>query len=146
MKKVFFYFLLSCTLFCTSLVSAQRNFNQLSFDFAFGYNKALRPYQSNLNSIFSGLRHAELGIRYMFTQKVGIRLNYANDRFTNDADGRYGSNFNRVGVDLVYNLGKTLGMNLSTRNTVGLLTHVGVGYTRLKPILRINRSKLVHWF
>lgn len=126
----------------TSLLFSQSQTNKISFDISFGYNKALNPYRNNLNSDFSGLKHVELGVRYMFTEKVGLRLNYANDRFKNDADGQFGSNFSRVGVDAVYNAGKAIGLDFATRSTVGLLAHVGVGYTRLKPIYQDNSEQI----
>ena len=112
---------------------AQSGNNKISFDMAYGYNQAVQPIRRDQSASYGQMNHLEIGVRYMITEKFGVRLNYANDRFKNAADGIYGSNFSRVGIDAVYNLGKFLGLDLSSRNTIGLLTHAGVGYTRLKP-------------
>lgn len=135
MKRYFTYFLVVFVILSALPSFSQNNaMNRLSFDIAGGYNQAIHPYRKDLHSNFNQLQHVELGARYMFTEKIGIRLNYANDRFKNFADGVYGVNFSRVGVDAVYNLGRTVGLDVASRSTLGLLTHVGVGYTRLKPI------------
>ena len=108
--------------------------NHLSFDFSAGYNRPFTPYQKKYNSAFSGLKHLELGVRYMFTEKMGLRLNYANDNFRNDSGGDFGTNFSRIGIDAVYNIGKALNLDLISRYQYGLLGHAGIGYTRVKPI------------
>lgn len=134
--KHFLFSLLTLSLFSSNSVCAQSKYNRLSFEFATGYAKPLNTYQKNLNSDFSSFKHLEFGARYMITEKFGVRLNYANDRFKNYPNGYFGSNFSRVGVSGVYNIGKSFGLDTSTRNTIGLLAHAGVGYTRLKPINR----------
>ena len=70
----------------------------------------------------------------MFSEKLGVRLEYVNDRFVTDSDSKAGTYFNRFGIQGIYNLGKDLDLLYITHEKVGLLAHVGVGYTLSRPV------------
>ncbi len=123
-KNVLFFLLFPYTFF------AQSNYNNFSIELAAGYTSPLQPYLLDYNSNFSSFNHVDIGGRYMFSEKFGVRVEYVNDRFISSTDSRAGTYFNRFGAQLVYNLGKDLDLWFYTHENFGLLTHAGVGYTR----------------
>ena len=125
MNKYISIFLLISTTF-----SAQTNYNKLSLEISSGYTSPVQPYLSNYGSNFSSFNLINIGGRYMFSEKFGVRLEYVNDRFVSNNDASVGTYFNRFGAQLVYNLGKDLDLLYLTNEQFGILTHAGVGYTR----------------
>ena len=125
MNKYLCFFLL-----VSGSIIAQSNYNKFSLEFASGYTSPVRPYLSGYNSNFSSFNHVNIGGRYMFSEKFGVRLEYVNDRFISSNDATAGTYFNRFGTQLVYNVGKDLDLWYITNESFGLLTHAGVGYTR----------------
>lgn len=128
----FNYIILS--LFLTAIGFAQPNFNQFSLEGAVGYSKPFSPYLDKYNSSFAGFTNVNIGVRYMFNEDYGLRLEYVKDRFENTPGGEIGTVWNRVGVQGIYNLGRLLDIPYATYDKIGLLVHAGVGYTRAKPI------------
>jgi OOP family OmpA-OmpF porin len=122
-------FISFCFLISTSIF-AQSNYNNLSLEFSSGYTSPVQPFLYATNSNFSSLNHINIGGRYMFSEKFGVRVEYVNDRFVDNNDIFSGTYFNRFGAQLVYNLGKDLDLLYITNENFGLLTHAGVGYTR----------------
>lgn len=123
-KYISFLLLFSCSFY------AQSNYNNFSLEFASGYTSPEQTYLSENNSNFASFNHINIGGRYMFSEKFGVRLEYVNDRFVSSRDVTAGTYFNRFGAQLVYNLGKDLDLLYITNEKFGLLTHAGVGYTR----------------
>lgn len=113
---------------------SQSNYNNLSLELSSGYTGAVNPYLTRYKSGFSGLNNINIAGRYMFSEKVGVRLEYVNDRFVTSSDSKVGTYFNRFGAQLVYNLGKDLDLMYITNETFGLLTHFGGGFTFSKPV------------
>jgi len=123
-KYILYFLLFSCTFY------AQSNYNKFSLEFGSGYTSPVQPYLSEYDSNFSSFNHLNIGARYMFSEKFGVRLEYVNDRFVCASDAAVGTYFNRFGAQLVYNLGKDLDLLYFTDETFGLLTHAGFGYSR----------------
>ena len=113
---------------------SQTNFNNFSLELSGGYTNPVKPYLTRYKSGFAGFTNINIGVRYMFSESIGVRLEYVNDRFITDSDNKAGTYFNRFGVQGVYNLGKALDLLYITNEKVGLLTHAGVGYTLSKPV------------
>ena len=113
---------------------SQSNYNNFSIELSSGYIGAVKPYLTRYKSGFSGLNNINIAGRYMFSEKLGVRLEYVNDRFITSSDTKVGTYFNRFGAQLVYNLGKDLDLMYVTNETFGLLTHIGAGYTLSKPV------------
>jgi OOP family OmpA-OmpF porin len=126
--------LLLTLLLVSSLSSAQYRFNQFSIEAGAGYVLAGNPYSEAYDSDFSGFRHVNLGVRYMINENYGVRLTYANDRFLQSNGSKVGITYNRIGVDGIYNLGRLIDLAYASNENIGLLGHVGVGYTKASPL------------
>jgi hypothetical protein len=126
--------LLFVLLLVSSLSVAQYRFNQFSIEAGAGYVLAGNPYSEAFDSNFSGFRNVNLGVRYMIDENYGVRLSYANDRFLQSNGSKVGISYNRIGVDGIYNLGRLIDLAYASNENVGLLGHVGVGYTMAKPL------------
>ena len=129
--KIKFLFAL---LLVSSLSFAQYRFNQFSIEAGAGYVIAGNHYNDSYDSNFSGFRHVDLGVRYMINENYGVRLTYANDRFLQSNGSKVGINYNKVGVDGIYNLGRLIDLAYNSNENIGLLGHVGVGYTKGSPL------------
>lgn len=126
-------------LFFTSHIVGQFNVNNLSLEFGYGYSGAIAPYNKIFKSDFSGMRHFDVGIRYMFSEKIGTKIFYKVDTFVNDPGGKIGIIYNTIGSSFVYNIGKQLGLTYITRDQLGILTHLdgGVSFANI-----INTNKV----
>jgi OOP family OmpA-OmpF porin len=113
---------------------SQSNYNNFSLELSTGYTGAIKPYLTRYESGFSGFNNINIAGRYMFSEKFGVRLEYVNDRFVTTSDSKVGTYFNRFGAQVVYNIGKDLDLVYLTNETIGFLTHAGVGYTLSKPV------------
>ena len=113
---------------------SQSRYNNFSLELSSGYAGVVKPYLTRYKSGFSGFTNINIGARYMFSEKLGIRVEYVNDRFVTDSDNKAGTYFNRFGIQGIYNLGKDLDLLYITHEKVGLLAHVGVGYTLSRPV------------
>ncbi len=121
-------------LFVYSLSFSQYRFNQVSVEGGIGYVLAGNHYCDAYDSNFSGFRHIDLGVRYMINENYGLRLSYANDVFSQSNGSKIGTRYNRIGVDGIYNLGRLIDMAYASNQNVGLLGHVGLGYTKSSPL------------
>ena len=103
------------------------------------------PYSPVFNSNFSGMRHYDLGIRYMFTEKIGAKVFYKVDSFVNDPGGKIGITYNTIGGSFVYNVGKEFGLTYFTRDRIGVLTHLdgGVSFSRVIDTRIIEKVGIV---
>ncbi|WP_374539977.1 hypothetical protein [Flavobacterium sp.] len=108
--KLSFKLLVFFLLFSSFSLFSQLSLNNLSLEAGYGYNGALGPYNKVFNSNFSGMNYFEVGIRYMFTEEFGTKLHFKTDKFVNDPKGAIGIQYNAIGLGLVHNLGKKLGL------------------------------------
>lgn len=110
----------------------QVDFNQWSIELAGGLNKPQRPmtpgYTTSLISPFT----ADLGVRYMFNNKFGVKTDFGYNSFTGkDESIAFDSKYYRVDVQGVANLGRI--MNFETWTSIlGLLGHAGFGLSFLE--------------
>jgi len=115
-------------------------FNRWSVEFNAGTNKAIRPwtdgyFADNPDKFFPGpeLVHYDLGARYMFSNKFGLKLDVGYDLFENQKETEslpFESNIYRVSLQGVANLTRILNFEDFTES-VGLLAHVGAGVSEL---------------
>lgn len=126
-------FLVAFLLLSAMPLFSQFSVNNMSFEVGYGYNGAIKPYNKAYNSNFSGMNHFNLGLRYMFSEKIGAKVFYRVDKFVNDPGGSVGITYNTVGTSFVYNLGKELGLTYLTRDQFGIVTHLdgGVSFARV---------------
>lgn len=131
--KLFKTSLVATFLFFSTTVFAQFDLNNVSVEVGYGYNGAIGPYNKVFNSNFSGMNHFDVGIRYMFTEKLGAKVFYKLDHFVNDPGGELGVTYMTVGASGVYNVGKELGLGYLTRDKLGLNAHIdgGVAFAHL---------------
>lgn len=131
--KLFKTSLVATFLFFSTTLFAQFDLNNVSVEVGYGYNGAIGPYNKVFNSNFSGMNHFDVGIRYMFTEKLGAKVFYKLDHFVNDPGGELGVTYMTVGASGVYNVGKELGLGYLTRDKLGLNAHIdgGVAFAHL---------------
>ena len=135
MKKT--KFILVCIILKSLPFLAQKNkdFNRWSIELNAGVNNPTKTFTTgyftnatpeNLYD-FGGINHYDLGVRFMFTELYGAKLDFGYDTFKNMSSS-YSLPFStkkyRVGGQGVLNLRKLFGFDSFT-NTFGLLFHAG---------------------
>jgi OmpA-OmpF porin, OOP family len=106
--------------------SGASEFNKWSIDFGGGVNKTAGPF-TDPGSYVEALNffHAELGFRYMFNTKFGLKLSGSYD-VINDKDDKWKTNMVGVDVSAYANLGRIMEFETWTKR-IGLLGHLGAG-------------------
>ncbi|MFL9844034.1 OmpA family protein [Flavobacterium rhizosphaerae] len=121
----------------TTSLSAQESgandFNKFSIDFGGGFNKAANPMTEGYHMKTTNLFNANLGFRYMFNTKFGVKLEGYYDKFQEDDISRGDFDTNVMGGTLqaYINLGRVLDFQTWTQR-LNLYTHLGVGISVLK--------------
>lgn len=108
------------------------DYNKWSIEVAGGVNKFQRPATSGYYTSTPSFYNADLGVRYMFNNKFGLKLDGGYYNFT-EKDGSlpFESHYYRANLQAVANLGRIMNFETWT-NTFGLLGHTGFGYGQLK--------------
>lgn len=83
-------------------------YNKFSAEAGIGLHVPLAPNEFISRSNYVSLGHTEIGLRYMHNQKLGVKLAYANNRFRDKDNSDFGINYNRIGIEAHYNLGRLL--------------------------------------
>ena len=87
--KFFYFTTLLLVLLNPKLNYSQTNLNSSSFEIGYGYNGAIIPYSGNNSNLsVSNMNHINVAFRYMFTEKVGLKLFYKSDNFVNFSKGQ----------------------------------------------------------
>ncbi|MFN5417557.1 MAG: OmpA family protein [Flavobacteriia bacterium] len=127
--------LLSIVFLLNIIAFSQENANnKFSFDYNLGITNPFTALSQNYYANYVGLFHADLGARYMFREKVGIKVDFGFDRFKNDNYGTYSESlpfssfYFRSNIQGVLNVGKILHFSDWT-NRIGLIMHSGIGYS-----------------
>src|SRR5690554_1473216 len=136
MKKV----LLSLAVFSSSLalVNAQEtepnkvDYNRWSIELNGGITKPTNQFTSGVYTERVAPLHLDLGVRYMFNPKFGLKLDGGYDQFESgdNSTADFESKFYRFSLQGVVNIGRVLNFEDWT-NTIGLLGHAGMGYSFL---------------
>lgn len=124
-------------------------FNRWSVELNAGQNKAVRPYSEGYYSSdpsnyfnFSGVDHYDLGVRYMFSNLFGLKIDGAYDVIENQ-DGSGSLPFEtkqyRLGLQGVANLGRIMRFETFT-SRLNILGHVGLQVSRLEPQTGLNKG------
>lgn len=140
MKNLLFILLLSPFLLSaqddmeTTKEKKQSEFNKWSIEVNVGTNKPddnFSPgyFSSDRSKVFplNGVSHFDLGLRYMFNEKFGLKLDGAYDIFEPESDDSlpYETNILRFGLQGVVNFRNVLNFDSFTKR-FGLLGHAGV--------------------
>jgi OOP family OmpA-OmpF porin len=107
------------------------DFNQWSIELAGGFNKPQNPltpgYYTSTISPFT----VELGTRYMFNNKFGLKADFGYVSITGENTSQdFGSKYYRLNFQAVANLGRIMSFETWTK-TIGLLGHAGFGVAQL---------------
>lgn len=106
-------------------------FNKWSIELAGGVNKPQRPMTENYFTSTPSPYVADLGVRYMFNNKFGLKADFGYNSFTGKSNSvDFDSKYYRIDLQAVANLGRIMNFETWT-NTFGLLGHAGFGVGRL---------------
>jgi OOP family OmpA-OmpF porin len=109
----------------------QPAYNRWSVELNGGVNKPVRSMTPGYSSETLGLFHTDLGVRYMFNPKFGLKLDVGYDQLQERNDTpEFDSKYYRASLQGVVNLGRALNFETWT-NTFGLLAHGGFGVSQL---------------
>ena len=135
MKKVVLPLLLICL--SSASLSAQdmtqetttsaNDYNQWSIEVAGGINKPFKTFSPGYRTEALNFWQADLGVRYMFNNKFGLKVDFGYNKFQNaDRAPEFDTSYLRADLQGVVNMGRVLNFEDWT-NTFGLLAHGGFG-------------------
>ncbi|MDA6068110.1 OmpA family protein [Flavobacterium sp. AC] len=107
-------------------------YNKWSVELGGGVNKPQRPMSSNYFTSTPSPWVGDLGVRYMFNNKFGLKADFGYNSFTgknNSID--FDSKYYRADLQAVANLGRIMNFESWTK-TFGLLGHAGFGLAQLE--------------
>lgn len=130
LKKYILSVLLTC---CCLLTFSQSSKNVIKAQIAVGVNS---PASSGFVETFEAkpinFPTVNLGVQYMFSEKIGGKLDFGFNRFSNsDQSPEFKDNYSRLNVQFVYDTASAWGL-LPSR--IGIVGHAGPGYTFVKPL------------
>ncbi|TDO83158.1 OOP family OmpA-OmpF porin [Flavobacterium chryseum] len=106
-------------------------YNKWSIELNGGVNKPTRTMTDGYSTATLNPFHADLGVRYMFNPKFGLKLDVGYDQFQErDDTPEFESRLIRTSLQGVINVGRALNFETWT-NTFGLLAHGGFGVSQL---------------
>jgi OOP family OmpA-OmpF porin len=108
------------------------SFNKWSIELGAGLTKPQRPFSAGYSTDTPSPWVGEIGVRYMFNNKFGLKIDYGYNSFTDGDDSmKFDSKYQRLDLQGVANLGRIMNFETWT-NTFGLLGHAGFGVGQLK--------------
>ncbi|WP_394775538.1 OmpA family protein [Flavobacterium sp.] len=111
--------------------SADR-YNKWSVELAAGVNKPQSPFTENYFTTTPSFFTGDLGVRYMFNNKFGLKVDAGYNSFTSkDNSVDFDSKYYRANLQAVANLGRIMNFETWTK-TFGLLGHAGFGLAQLE--------------
>ena len=122
-------------------VNAQTDYNKWSLEVNGGFNKPTAPLTAGYLSPSLNLGHADLGVRYMFNEKFGAKLDYGFGSFS-ESEGNspsFSTNYWRLNLQGVANLGRIMNWETFSRR-VNLLGHFGDGLGQVNPQENANAN------
>lgn len=113
-------------------VKKEIDFNQWSIELSGGVNKPQRPLTPGYTTSILSPYTIDLGVRYMFNNKFGLKTDFGYNSFTGkDESIDFDTKYYRANLQGVANLGRILNFETWT-NTFGLLGHAGFGLSFLE--------------
>ncbi|MFV8268938.1 OmpA family protein [Flavobacterium sp. GT2N3] len=107
--------------------STGNDFNKWSVELAAGLNKPMRPMTAGYRTAVTSAYVADLGVRYMFNNKFGLKADFGYNSFKEGENSiGFDSQYYRADLQGVANLGRIMSFETWT-NTLGLLGHAGFG-------------------
>lgn len=106
-------------------------YNKWSVELNGGVNKPTRAMTPGYSTATLNPFHADLGVRYMFNPKFGVKLDVGYDQFKErDNTPDFESRYVRASLQGVVNIGRALNFETWT-NTIGILAHGGFGVSQI---------------
>lgn len=133
MKKLILFFSLFLAAYGVQAQEANEGpkFDKWSIEVSGGLNKPVRHFTSGYYSATPSPWNVDLGVRYMFNNKFGLKLDGGYYNLESADDSRdFESKYYRASLQGVVNAGNLLGFKEWT-NTFGLLVHAGAGVSML---------------
>ncbi|PTN07736.1 OmpA family protein [Mangrovibacterium marinum] len=102
-------------------------FNKWSIDAGVGLTKPWQNFSAGYSAPTVGFLSTDLGVRYMMSETVGMKLGFGYNKFQEADDSMpFETGFYRFNLEGVLNLGRVMNFETWT-NTFGLLAHAGAG-------------------
>ncbi|GAA0878471.1 OmpA family protein [Algoriphagus jejuensis] len=117
-----------------ALTANAQEFNKFSLEATGGFNKPMAPLTPGYLSPTLNLGHVDFGVRYMFNEKFGLKLDYGLGSFK-EVDGdspSFDTKYNRFNLQAVANMGRIMNFESFSRS-FGLLLHGGAGIGLVNP-------------
>jgi OOP family OmpA-OmpF porin len=112
-------------------IQGSNDFNKWSIDINGGLNKATNPMAKGYYIKATNFFHADLGFRYMFNTKFGLKLEGGYDVLNNDENSLpFKTEIIRLGLQGYVNLGRVMQFETFTKR-LNVLGHVGVGVAQM---------------
>lgn len=138
MKKITTALVLISSLFAFAQEESKTNdektfdFNRWSIDINGGISRPTAPFTVNNYVPDFSPYHVDLGLRYMFTTKVGLKLDLGYDNFKEAKNSqKFEGKYSRIGLQGVLNLGRALNFE-DFSEKLNLQLHAGFGYAYLE--------------
>ena len=107
-------------------------FNRWSVELSGGINKPEQPLTPGYTTAILSPYTANLGVRYMFNNKFGLKTDFGFNSFTGGEKSiPFDTKYYRVNIQGVANLGRIMNFETWTK-TIGLLGHAGFGLSFLE--------------
>ena len=113
--------------------NAQSEFDKWSLEVNGGFNKPMAPLTPGYLSPTLNIGHVDLGVRYMFNEKFGLKLDYGFGSFKeSEGEPSFDTKYYRLNLQGVANIGRIMNFESFTRS-FGLLLHGGAGIGNVNP-------------
>jgi OmpA-OmpF porin, OOP family len=132
MKKIYFTILLLLSVIGLNAQTKtdKAYYNKLSFEVGAGFN---RFYEYNNLQPKPSLFTVDLGLRYMFNPKFGIKGDVGYNSLLVNEESNVRTKYYRLGLEGVMNVGRIANFETWT-SRIGLLVHLGAGYSQLRYV------------
>ena len=116
----------------TEKTTTNNDYNKWSIELAGGFNKPQRPMTSGYYTSTPSPYVIDLGARYMFNNKFGLKADFGYNSFQGKDDSQsFDSKYYRADLQAVANLGRIMNFETWTQS-IGLLGHAGFGLAMLE--------------
>lgn len=128
MKRIMLPLFVTVLSLGTATAQETPGFNKWSIDINGGISKPTTPLTTGYYTKDYNLFHADLGVRYMFNNKFGLKVDVGYDQFENASESAsFDGKYYRTDIQGVVNLGRVLNFEEWTQR-LNVQAHTGIGY------------------
>lgn len=126
--------------FCGFSSFSQGDTSTIKAQFALGINSpSSNGFVNDFEANSINFPTINLGIQYMFKPKLGAKLDFGYNRFSNlDNTPEFKVNYSRINLQVVYDAS----IITSFSNRIGAFAHAGPGYSMIKPLGNYGDNKI----